>query len=81
MPPDHVFEDPLDGEDLRLQCRDPPLVPGQIQEVGDDTFETAGFPARGFQVARARIGIDRHVGQRQRVEVAAHRGQRCAQLV
>ena len=41
----------------------------------------AGFATRGLEVALAGRGVERDVGHGQRVEVAAHRGQRRAQLV
>ena len=79
--PHDVLEDPLDCEHPRLDRRRAVLVPGQVEQVGDDVLETFGFAARGFEIARPGRRVERDIGHRQRVEVAAHRGQRRAQLV
>ena len=79
--PDDVLEHALDGEDARFQRRGAVLVARQVEQVGDDPLEAAGLVADGLEVARAGRGVERHVGHRQRVEIAAHRGERRAQFV
>ena len=81
MPTYDVLEDPLDGEDPGLERCGAVLLAREVEQVGDDPLQPAGLAARGLEIAGSRLGIVRHVGHRQRVEVAAHRGQRRAQLV
>ena len=51
--PHDVLEDPLDREHPRLDRRRAVLVPGQVEQVGDDALEAFGFAARGFEIPRA----------------------------
>ena len=59
----------------------PRLRARQIQQVADDALEALRLLAHDAEVAVARVGVERQLGHRQRLEVAAHRGQRRHQLV
>ena len=76
-----MLEDALDGEHPRLERRGAVLVPGQVEQVGDDALQSPGFATGGLEITGPGRLVDGDAGHRQRVEIAAHRGQRRAQLV
>jgi hypothetical protein len=57
------------------------LEAGQIEEIADDALEARRLVCNDAQIARASLFVDREIGHREGFEIAAHRGDRCRQLV
>ncbi len=81
VPRGHAIEELRHRHLLEGQRAAAALEARKIQEVADDPLEARRLVADDGEVARARRFVERQLGHRQRLEVTAHRGHGCRQLV
>ena len=70
----HVDDGPAHGRASAFES-------SEIEQVADDPLQPVRFLRDDAEIPLSRGGVDTHVGHREGFEVAAHRRERCIQLV